>query len=86
MTEFVTACAVFGLTVSETKTEIIYLQTKNKGNVPFTVTAAGQVYKQAPEFVCVGGVVSADWTSRSAEVMRRLQWINRCSGRYKIEI
>ena len=46
MTVIVTACAAFGLTVSEAKTEIMRLQTKGGGRVPFTVTAAGQVYKQ----------------------------------------
>ena len=45
-TVIVTACAAFGLTVSEAKTEIMRLQTKGGGRVPFTVTAAGQVYKQ----------------------------------------
>ena len=44
MTVIVTACAAFGLTVSKAKTEIRCLQTKGGGHVPFTVTAAGQVY------------------------------------------
>ena len=52
MTVIVTACAAFGLTVSEAKTEIMCLQTKGGGHVPFTVTAAGQVYKQKGR-VCV---------------------------------
>ena len=46
MTVIVTACAALGLTVSEAKTEIMCLQTKGEGHVPFTVTAAGQVHKQ----------------------------------------
>ena len=38
MTVIVTACAAFGLTVSEAKTEIVYLQTKKGGgHVPITV-------------------------------------------------
>ena len=41
MTVIVTACAAFGLTVSEAKAEIMCLQTKGEGHVPFTVTAAG---------------------------------------------
>ena len=45
MTVIVTACAAFGLTVSKATTEIVCLQTKNGGNVRFTVTASGQVYK-----------------------------------------
>ena len=45
MTVIVTACAAFGLTVSEAKAEIMCLQTKGGGHVPFTVSAAGQAYK-----------------------------------------
>ena len=47
----VTACAAFGLTVPEATTEIMCLRTKGGGHVPFTVTTAGQVYKQTVEFV-----------------------------------
>ena len=43
----VTTCAAFRLTVSEAKPEIMCLQTKGGGHVPFTVTAAGQVYKRS---------------------------------------
>ena len=38
MTVIVTACAAYGLMVSEAKTEIMCLQTKGGGHVPFTVT------------------------------------------------
>ena len=47
MTVIMAACAAFGLTVSEAKTEIMCLQTKGGGHVPFTVAAAGQVYKRS---------------------------------------
>ena len=47
MTVIGTACTGIGLTASETKTEIMCLQTKGWGHVPFTVTAAGQVYKRS---------------------------------------
>ena len=67
MTMIVTACAAFGLTVPEATTEIMCLRTKGGGHVPFTVTAAGQVYKQTVEFVCLGGAISADWDLRSVE-------------------
>ena len=86
MTVIVTACAAFGLTVSEAKTEIMCLQTKGGGHVPFTVTAAGQVYKQTVEFVYLGGAISADWDLRSVEVTRRIQRAWACFGRYKMEI
>ena len=79
MAVIVTACAAFGLTVSEAKTEIICLQTKGGGHVPFTVTAAG---KQTAEFVYLGGAISADWDLRSVEVTRRIQRAWACFGRY----
>ena len=60
MTVIVTACAAFGLMVSEAKTEIMCLQTKSGGHVPFTVTAAGHVYQQTIEFVYLGGAIRAD--------------------------
>ena len=41
MAVIVTACAAFGLMVSEAKTEIMCLHAKDGGNVAFTVTAAG---------------------------------------------
>ena len=50
-TVIVTACVAFCLTVLEAKPEIICLQTKDERNVPFTITAAAQVYNQATEFV-----------------------------------
>ena len=62
------------------------LQTKGGGHVPFTVTAAGQVYKQTVEFVYLGGAISADWDLRSVEVTRRIQRAWACFGRYKTEI
>ena len=86
MTVIVTACAAFGLTVSEAKTEIMCLQTKGGGHVPFTVTAAGQVYKQTVEVVYFGGAISADWDLKSVEVTRRIQGAWACFGRYKVEI
>ena len=83
VTVIVTACAAFGLTVSEAKTEIMCLQTKGGGHVPFTVTAAGQVYKQTVEFVYLGGGISADWDLGSVEVLRRIQRAWACFGWYK---
>ena len=62
------------------------LQTKGGGHVPFTVTAAGHVYKQAVEFVYLGGPISGDWDLRSVEVTRRIQRACACFGRCKMEI
>ena len=86
MTVIVTACAAFGLTVSEAKTEIMCLQTKGGGHVPFTVTAADQVCKQMVEFGYLGGAISADWDLRSVEVTRRIQKAWAGFGRNKMEI
>ena len=60
MTVIMTACSPFGVTVSEAKTQIMCLQTKGRGKVSFTTNAAGQVYKQTVEFVCLGGAITED--------------------------
>ena len=56
------------------------------GHVPFTVTAAGQVYKQTVYFVYLGGAISADWDLRSVVAKRRIQRAWACFGRHKMEI
>ena len=70
----VVVCAVFGLTVSEAKTEIMCLRAKGmpESTATFSVEAAGQVYNQTNEFVYLGGNVnhSADL---SIEVDRRIR-------------
>ena len=81
----VTACAAFGLTVSDAMAEMICLQTKDGGNVPFTVTAAVQVCKQVLEFVYLADAILAERKSSSVEVTRRLQSARACFGRYKTE-
>ena len=63
MTVIVTACAAFGLTVSEAKTEITCLQAKGGGHVPFIVTAAGQVYKPRSSLCTWAGPSAQIWTS-----------------------
>ena len=85
MTAIVTACSSFGLTVSGAKTEIMCLETKGGGKVSFTINAAGQVYKQAIEFVHLGGAITAD-RDLSIEITRRLQRAWACFQRYKMEI
>ena len=45
MMVIVTVCAAFGLMVSEANMEIMCFQTKGGGQVPFIITALGQVYK-----------------------------------------
>ena len=86
MTVIVTACSAFGRKVSEAKTATMCLQTKGERHVPFTVTSAGQVYKQTVEFAYLGGAISADWDLRSVEMMRRIPRACACFGPYKMEI
>ena len=47
-------------------TNIMCPLTKGEEHVPFTVTAAGEVYKQTVEFVYLGGAISADWDLSNA--------------------
>ena len=74
MGRIVVVCAAFGLTVSEAKTEIMYLRAKGmpESTSTFSVKAAGQVYNQTNEFVYLGGNVNHN-TSLSIEVDRRMR-------------
>ena len=65
--------ATIGLAVSEAKTKIMCLRTKEspEATVMFSVEAAGQVYNQMNEFVYLGGNVSQN-TDSSMEVDRRV--------------
>ncbi|CAB1101598.1 unnamed protein product [Ectocarpus sp. CCAP 1310/34] len=51
---------LFGLMVSEPKTEIMCMLPKGIEERPFTVSAAGQTYKQTDRFVYLGRTISAD--------------------------
>ena len=62
----VTVCAAFVLTASQAKTEIMCLQTKGGGHVPFTVTVASQVYKQTVKFVYLAGLPAQIGTSEAS--------------------
>ena len=65
--------ATIGLAVSEAKTKIMCLRTKEspEATVMFSVEAAGQVFNQMNEFVYLGGNVSQN-TDSSMEVDRRV--------------
>ena len=86
MVVIVTVCMAFGLTVSEAKTEIMWLPTRGMpgATVIFSVEAAGLVYKQTHEFLYLGGNVNHH-PDLSIEVDRRIRnaW---CSFRkYSLE-
>ncbi|CAB1104614.1 unnamed protein product [Ectocarpus sp. CCAP 1310/34] len=51
---------LFGLMVSEPKTEIMCMLPKGIEERPFTVSAAGQTYKQTDRFVYLGRTISAN--------------------------
>ena len=56
----VVGCAVFDLTVSEAKADIMCLRTKEMPEpaATFTVEVAGQVYNQTNEFIYLGGNIN----------------------------
>ena len=70
----VVVCAVFGLTVSEAKTEIMCLRSKGmlQSTAIFSVEAADQVYNQTNEFVYLGGNVNHN-ADQSIEVDRGIR-------------
>ena len=70
----VVVCAAFGLTVAETKTEIMCLRTKGmpESTAIFSVEAAGQVYNKTNEFVYLGGNFNHN-ADLSIEVDRRIR-------------
>ena len=83
----VVVCAASGLTVSETKTEIMCLRAKGMPESPatFSVEAAGQVYNQTNEVVYLGGNVNHN-ADLSIEADRRIRnaW---CSfQKYSLEL
>ena len=69
----VVVCAAFGLTVSETKTEIMFLRAKgmSESTAIFSLEAAGQVYNQTNEFVYLGESVNHN-ADLPIEVDRRI--------------
>ena len=70
----VVVCVVFGLTVSDAKTEIMSLRAKwmPASTVTFSVEAAGQVYNRTNELVCLGGNINHN-ADLSIEVDRRVR-------------
>ncbi|CAB1098869.1 unnamed protein product [Ectocarpus sp. CCAP 1310/34] len=60
MSVVVRMAGLFGLIVSEPKTDIMCMLPKGIEERPFTVSAAGQTYKQTDRFVYLGRTISAD--------------------------
>ena len=83
----VVVCAVFGLTVSEAKTEIMCLRAKGRpeSTTTFSVEAAGQVYSQTNEFVYLGGNVNQN-ADLSIEVDRRVRNVWCSFRKYTLEL
>ncbi|CAB1105114.1 unnamed protein product [Ectocarpus sp. CCAP 1310/34] len=80
MSVIVRVAGLFGLMVSEPKTEIMCMLPKGIEERPFTVSAAGQTYKQTDRFVYLGRTISADGkadreiTSRSCRAWKCYRW------------
>ena len=83
----VVVCAVFGLAVSEAKTEIMCLRAKGmpESTSTFSVEAAGQMDNQMNEFVYLGGNVSHN-ADPSIEVDRRIRNAWRSFPKYTLEL
>ena len=89
MTVIVTACAAFGLTVSEAKTEIWACKRKVGGTCRSPLLQPARCTNKRSslvKFVYLGGAISADWDLRRVEVTRRIQKAWACFGQYKMEI
>ena len=83
----VVVCAAFGLTVSETKTEIMCLRANGmpESTATFSVEAAGHVYNQTNEFVYLGGNVNQN-ADLSIEVDRCVRNAECSIRKYTLEL
>ena len=87
MRVIVVVCAAFGFTVSEAKTEIMYLRAKGilESTAIFSVEATGQVYNQTNAFIYLGGNVNHN-ADLSTEVDRRIRNAWRSFRKYTLEL
>ena len=83
----VVVCAIFGLTVSEAKTEIMCLRAKGmaESTATLSIEAAGQVYNQTNDFVYLGVNVNHN-ADLSIEVDRRIRNAWRSVRKYTLEL
>ena len=80
MSAIVRVAGLFGLMVSEPKTEIMCMLAKGMDTCPFTVNAAGMVFKQTDKFVYLGGTICEDG-SVDAEIANRVLRAHCCFRR-----
>ena len=80
MSIIVNVSGLFGLMVSEAKTEIMCMLEKGVEQRIFKVNAAGQVYKQTDTFVYLGGTIRQDG-SMDAEIAGRVSRAKNCFRR-----
>ena len=71
MTVFAEVFDAFGLTISEKKTEIIWMQTSRAPATPIAFDFEGQQYRQVIYFAYLGGTV-IEFSNLSTEVGRRV--------------
>ena len=74
---------LFGLTVSEPKTEIMCLLPKGMEECQFTVSAGDQTYKQTDRFVYLGRTITADGKV-DKEIANRICRAWRCFRRHSV--
>ena len=86
MTAIVTVFEAAGLTVSE-KTETMLLRTPDQApcTTPLVIEAAGQRYRQATQFLYLGGVIDAS-ADFMPEIKRRDRLAWACYNRFKREL
>ena len=81
-------CAVFGLAVSEGKTEIMCLRMKGmpESTATFSVEVVDQVYNQTNNFVYLGGEVNHHTFYQSIKVNRRIHNAWYSFRKYTLEL
>ena len=80
-------CTAFGFTMSEARTEIMWLRTKRmpESTAIFSVEAAGQVYNRTNELVHLGGNVNHN-ADLSIEVNRSIRNVWCGFPKYTLEL
>ena len=83
----VVVCAAFGVTISEAKTDIMCLRTKEmpESSAIFALEAAGQVYNLTNEFMYLGGNVNRN-VDLSIKVDRRIRNAWYSLQKYTLEL